>query len=56
MAVEKAQKAMKEDLVTVYGTGKVRFMEAGKSYKVQRIHGENLVKNGSASAKAPEKK
>lgn len=53
MATEKT-KVKKNDMKTVYGTGKGKFMAKGKAYKVHRLLGEKLVAAGKASAKPVE--
>lgn len=47
-----SQKVMPNDNVTVYGTGKSKYMKTGKAYEVHKLAAERLVKAGHASYEA----
>lgn len=50
---EKSKKVKKVDNVIVYGTGKAKFLQKDKAYKVHRELGKKLVAKGSAVTTAP---
>lgn len=49
-------KVKSKDLKTVYGTGKAKFLENGKPYKVHALAAEKLIKKGVATDTAPKAK
>ena len=52
--MSKEVKVKASDKVTVYGTGKSKFMPKNQEFKVHRILGEKLVAKGVASVKKTE--
>jgi hypothetical protein len=43
------KKVSPRDFITVYGTGKSRFLAKGKEEKVHRVAGEKLIEQGKAA-------